>query len=177
MTDPSDRNAEAVGSMGALSVSPPGKNAEIRHLPYMMMKSTEEFLFIGITFAARSGIPYPIDEVLEIIDNIQTEFQYTIIEVPMLKDSAYILLVFTGTKILTDKTSLSQIIRNTISREMGSIYLPDQICFFSLSPRLTPEGKADRQWCSYQYKSGGLARKSEKDIYRNLSFFREYLYT
>lgn len=62
-------------------------------------------------------------------------------------------------------------VKHAILSDLGDDFLPDEIIFVPLRPRLI-RGTVDAEWCHRQYLSGMLSRKARLPIFRHLSALR-----
>ncbi|MCE5318954.1 MAG: hypothetical protein LLG04_16525, partial [Parachlamydia sp.] len=81
----------------------------------------------------------------------------------------FTLLVFFNPmkKNLTDneKMEWNREIIERISDNLDTAYLPNQIDYFPLIPKISPKG-IDRIWCATQYQKGLLAKKAQTPVYQ-----------
>lgn len=131
----------------------------------------------GSKAPCRHGATFPMKELEEIVKSLP--FVESCVLLPLDKEYGFMaskfftLLIFFNPlkKDITDKEKLdwNREITHRISDNLGTAYLPDQIEYFPLIPKITSKG-LDRMWCASQYQSGLLAKKAQTPVYQLLHF-------
>jgi hypothetical protein len=144
----------------------------------MLAKTGSEWLFAGTRFSGREGRAYPRDELMAAIRGLRYGKNCVLIETPPSGSegrTAFVLLIFTGRMAAEKETELATHVMQYIEHNLGAEFVPDRIRFVPLSPRTDAEGNVDRKWCTEQYLSGRLYRKSQNEVFQCLSLLRESL--
>lgn len=128
----------------------------------------------GAKEPCRFGTTIPIKELEDIVKNLT--FVESCILIPLNKNFGFVanasftLVIFINPmKSITDneKMEWNREIHQRLSDNLGTAYLPDQIEYFTLIPKITPKG-IDRTWCQTQYQNGMLVKKMQKPVYQLL---------
>lgn len=173
----SGNGAETLGDVGRFAISAAGLESEPAVLPILLAESDEGWMFLESAVSGRRGRYYPRKEVLETIGDMPFESsidEYTLFRSGL--DPLFILLIFTGGEIDVDEAGVIKTVRKAITEEMGAEFLPDEIRFYPLFARHTPEGDVDHEWCGFQFRTGRLAGKSKDAINRSLVRLRKHIY-
>jgi hypothetical protein len=180
LMDPAGSDQESFTDYGVFSVSPAGQETDDQTATSSLItRNGNEWLFTGSSVAGRSGRHYPVEEVLETIQEIPNCSLCSMAKLPaprMAGDHIFILLVFTNNTAGVDEAKTVKEIRNTLVRDMGEEFLPDRILFYPLYPRRDPDNKIDHEWCHSQFITGGLLRKSKDELYHCITMIREHTF-
>ncbi|MCE5318795.1 MAG: hypothetical protein LLG04_15710, partial [Parachlamydia sp.] len=143
--------------------------------PGNLLCSTSEksCVLAGSKVPCRFGATFPIKELEEIVSILPFVESCLILpfdkEFGFMANKFFTLLVFFNPmkKNLTDneKMDWNREIMERISDNLGTAYLPNQIDYFPLIPKISPKG-IDRIWCATQYQKGLLAKKAQTPVYQ-----------
>ena len=171
---------ESFTDYGIFSVAPAGQESEDpTTTSSIITRNGNEWLFAGSHVTGRSGRHYPVEEVLETIQDIPSSYPCSMSKLPapqMAGDHIFLLLVFTGTATRVDEAKIVKEIRNTLIRDLGEEFLPDRILFYPLYPRQDPDKNIDHEWCHSQFITGGLLRKSKDEIYQSITQLKAQIF-
>ena len=180
LMDPAGSGQESFTDYGVFSVVSAGQETEDQTATSSLItRNGNEWLFTGSSVAGRYGRHYPVEEVLETIQDVPNCSLCSMAKLPaprMAGDHIFVLLVFTNNTAGVDEAKTVKEIRNTLVRDMGEEFLPDRILFYPLYPRRDPDKKIDHEWCHSQFITGGLLRKSKDELYRCITMIREHTF-
>lgn len=154
LADMADTSMEALGEFGVLCLESFDKDSKAKTvLADIITKNRDQWIFTGSNLSGKAGRHYPLEEVLELINNKMPGICCTIVQVP--GEPVFDLIIFTGTKD-TNEPELIKSIYNIIEKELGREFIPDRIKIFPYYPRCDQNGNTDHHWCQSQYITGGL---------------------
>lgn len=135
-------------------------------------------MITGSLEPCREGVTFPIIELEDIINNlpfVEVCMVHPIRKAGTVFSSHFVLLVFINPmkQLISDEDKMqwSSEITQQICDHLGCGFLPDQIEYFSLLPKMHIWG-IDRAWCTNQYNSGLLLRKKDFPQYQTLSILK-----
>ena len=180
LMDPAGSGQESFTDYGVFSVAPAGQETEDKTTTSSIItRNGNEWLFTGSNVTGRYGRHYPVEEVLETIQDIPNCSLCSMSKLPapqMAGDYIFVLLVFTGNTAGVDEAKIVKEIRNTLVRDLGEEFLPDKILFYPLYPRQNTDKKIDHEWCHSQFVTGGFLRKSKDEIYHCITKIKEQIF-
>lgn len=179
LADPADNERDSLSGCGWFAVRPPGMQKGGIVTGGMLAEGRNEWLFVRPVLSGRSGKFYPAEEVLEALSGHPHGSSCSVVEVPASRadgSSLFVLLVFVGGRQVSE-ASLSESMRKKIARELGKEFLPDSIEIVPLHPRRGEDGSIDHEWCSKEYLSGGLSRRTRGEAFRCLTELRDLIHT
>ncbi len=180
LMDTGGSGLESFTDYGIFSVAPAGQETEDKTTTSSIItRNGNEWLFTGSNVTGRYGRHYPMDEVLETIQDIPNCSLCSMSKLPasqMVGNHIFVLLVFTGDTADVDEAKIVKEIRNTLVRDLGEEFLPDKILFYPLYPRQNTDKIIDHEWCHSQFVTGGLSRKSKDAIYQCITKIKEQIF-
>jgi len=179
LADPADPERESLWGHGLFSVKPPGTDLKAGIVAGgILAHRRKEWGFVRPVLSWHSGRCYPVSEVLENLIEMPFGPSCSVAEVPAAgadDASSFVLLVFAGGRKV-DEAQLTEQIRRRIIRELGKEFLPDRIQVVDLHPRRGEDGSIDHAWCTREYLSGGLQRRSKGEVTRCLTELRDLIH-
>ncbi len=146
---------------------------------FTFTQAEKNLMMTGTIESCRDGVTFPIVELEEIVDGlpfVEVCMVHPIKKAGSVFNNHFVLLVFVNPKnpdiSEEDKRNWSTEISQQITDRLGTGFLPDQIDYFSLLPKMHIFG-IDRAWCANQYNSGLLLRKKDLSHYRILSVLKK----
>lgn len=137
------------------------------------------YIITHSTHPLRNGAPYPTQEIEFFANQCLNIEGCMIVENRNPLDpinSLFILIVFSPLDGENQNTqAIEETLQQTIEKEVGKAFLPDQIHIFPLHPKKR-NGQLDRPWVTRQYHSGFLAKKKKSPLYFQLTKLRNTLY-
>ncbi len=175
--DGSDGQSIIGGAQGIYSFVHAGQDEAVEITPWMLMAHSDSWLYTGSVVNGRCARTYLFDDVLDSLEDLPYYCSLAAVPGPTANESVHIvLMVFTCGHPDVNQAEVIETIRQRIRVDVGEEWLPDQFRFFPLYPRLTAQGRIDHQWCRRQYLSGSLHRKSEDELFLNISIVRHQLF-
>lgn len=139
----------------------------------------KNLMMTGFIEPSREGVTFPTFELEEIVNTlpfVEVCMVHPIQKAGTIFSNYFVLLVFVNpmTQVISeeDKKRWTTEIYQQISDNLGSGFLPDQIEYFPLLPKMHILG-IDRAWCANQYNSGLLLQKKDISYYQILSVLKK----
>ena len=129
----------------------------------------------GTVVPNRKGQTFPIHEIEKEVMALPFVNFCVILDFPKYQHTTqFILLIFIkpGDNSAVDKEAKwTEVIQAQIEQTQGPFFIPDQIVYYPLYPRLKNDA-IDRSWCRFQYQTGLLQRKKQMKPYHLISSLR-----
>lgn len=163
---PLDGNGkEALAGFGLFKIDSKVSNFTVTQIEHTLMMT-------GFVHPCREGATFPLIVLEKLVNSlpfVEVSMMHHIPKSGTMFSRHFVLLVFVRLDIeLAEKDNWSAEISKTIIDELGRGFLPDQIEYFPLLPKLDLHG-IDRGWCANQYDSGLLVRKREITLFQVLN--------
>ncbi len=179
-----DGTVEALGCTGLFSVSTSSgyssENEEDAYIPTscILSKTYLEYMFAGLIIPSKKGLFYPfhfINAIVEEIDLCEDSLIVEVLNADGKTGSGFHLLIFTGHRNDSYYEGMIPRVRKKICSEMGKKFDLDDIKLIPLCPRRGQDNKIDEDWCSMQYLNGMFKKKTEDELFLNLSRLRAHV--
>ena len=128
--------------------------------PFILASNEKAYRFLGCYPSGRSGLAFPEDLVYRCLE--APLFWHTVIELPTLNGSQFVLLAFMDTRTKGE-------IHKKIEQDIGLFAQPDQIEIVPFVPKLNQKGNIDSEWAKRLYMSGEFTRRSKIPVYSSLT--------
>jgi len=177
LADPADQERESLWSHGLFSVCPPGGEESVI-TGGILAGSRNEWMFLRPVLSGHLGRCYPVGEVLDVLSAIPHGSSCTVAEVPSAGASSlsrFVLLVFVGGRKV-DEPAIAQSLRKRVLLELGKEFVPDHIQIIYLHPRRGEDGSIDHGWCTREYISGGLLRRTRGEVFLCITELRDLIH-
>jgi hypothetical protein len=168
---------QAVGGFGLFHIEP---KSDKDHL--IIAQIGNAWTISTTTEPLIEGHSYPIQEVEEEVKTL--DFVQTCMIVAERHPQHYLnkqfaLLVFVSPKerhlLQQKKEERSQQIHHAIQTKVGKAFIPHQIFFYSLYPKMQNQ-ELDRNWIEMQYQNGSLFLKQNRPVYHALNLLKQSIY-
>jgi hypothetical protein len=168
LTDLVDETAPATGGVGRFALTPPGHEGPAPTAA-ILVPHGRGWQAAGAMPHLPRGRRYPADAAIAAARQPGSARAATVLIDPSpAGDPPRVVLLAFGTEgRLAPGALLEQ-----LALELGPELLPDEIACLPLLPRRDDVGAPDARWCHHQHRSGGLARKSNDELFLLLSRLR-----
>lgn len=148
--------------------------------PFVLTQIGKQWIISAATLPLREGLAYPIQDIEACVSQLDFVITCMIIDDrnPENSLSPYIyLLIFVYPKTWTQSASTDWTLqlKNLIEDQFGKAFLPDQIFFYPLYPKIDQKGLS-RVWTQNQYQRGLFSKKQHHPVYQNLNLLRQEAY-
>lgn len=173
------RDEKTLTGFGLLNIHLSDKENEKKKGNLTFTQIEKNLMMTGFIEPCQEGITFPIVELEEIVNGlpfVEVCMIHPIKKADKAFNSCFVLLVFVNPMLQevseNDKKDWLNKISLEISEKLGSGFLPDQIDYFPLLPKMQ-NSKIDRSWCANQYNSGLFSRKKHLSMYQVLGALKK----
>lgn len=148
----------------------------------IMAQIGDDWVIQTTTVPIKNGIPYPVQQIEKAIEELDFVEMCMILPHRSTQGTlshSFVLILFLPPKsrslIETHRENWSYQIRSIIEQNIGEVFVPETIVFYSLYPKMK-QGAIDRNWVQMRYESGWLARQERNPAYHALNLLRQSVY-
>jgi hypothetical protein len=139
----------------------------------------QSLILAGAVNSSKGGVTFPTNELEKTVNGlffVEVCMLHSIPKAGQLANNNFILLVFVNPTMKSisteDKKSWDLEIRKQIIDHLGSGFLPDQVEYYPLLPKMRPLG-VDRNWCIQHYHEGLFTQKMQLSQYQILHHLKK----
>ncbi|WP_156968198.1 AMP-binding protein [Desulfobacter vibrioformis] len=85
------------------------------------------------------------------------------------------LVIFSGSRNISDPAGLAQKLKDRISRYLGSEYCPNRVEFLPILPRLARDGSVDAGWCMKAYATNRLNKLAGHPVFKGIARLKDMM--
>ncbi|MBS0647900.1 MAG: hypothetical protein JSS10_01590 [Verrucomicrobia bacterium] len=169
---------KALGGFGLFHIEPDSGQPD----PFIISQVGDEWTLSATTVPLREGYPFPLKIIEEKVKALPFALTCMVVTEPHphhYHNRQFVLLVFVSPKerlsLAQKQEDWNQKILHLIQTEVGTAFVPEQIQFYSLYPKMKNQ-QIDRNSVEMQAQNGSLFLKQNRSVYHTLNLLRQLIY-